>query len=182
MEIPTIVTSHLTLRALRIDDAADIFAYASDIDVALFTHWSAHTSIQDTLHFLHNVTTYKLPIWGIEHTQTKKIIGECGFVTIEQERAELYYALARPYWNCGLGTQAVAALLQVGFDLLHVTRIEAWIIADNIGSQRVAQKVGMHYQLTLPAHWYTNNKLHDTYIYAKEAGVKSHNKRDFTPV
>lgn len=168
MEIPTITTPRLTLRALTMDDAPAVFVYASDPEVAFFTHWSAHSRIEDTIRFLHTITTGKLPIWGIEYTHTRTIIGECGFVTVEHDRAELYYALARAHWNKGLGTEAVHALLNVAFDLLKVPRIEAWIIADNIASHRVAQKVGMQYQLMLPAHWYAHNTIYDTYIYAKE--------------
>lgn len=173
MEIPTITTPRLTLRALHMNDAPAVFAYASDPDVTLFTHWSAHTSIEDTYIFLHNIISSNLPVWGIEHKNTRTIIGECGFVTVEHDRAELYYALARDYWNNGLGTEAVHALLQVAFNLLNVPRIEAWIIADNIASHRVAQKVGMHYQMKLPAHWFAHNTLYDTYIYAKEFNSSS---------
>ena len=176
MEIPTINTPRLTLRALTMDDAAEVFVYASDPDVTLFTHWSAHTHIEDTLAFLHTITTSKLPIWGIEYAQTKTIIGECGFVTVEHDRAELYYALARKHWNKGLGTEAVHAVLTIAFDLLQVPRIEAWIIADNIASHRVAQKVGMQYQLMLPGHWYAHNNVYDTYIYAKEHHLIQHER------
>lgn len=168
MEIPTISTPRLTLRALTMDDAADVFVYASDPDVALFTHWSAHTTIEDTFTFLHAITASTIPVWGIEYTETKTIIGECGFVTVEHDRAELYYALARTYWNKGLGTEAVHGVLNIAFDLLQVPRIEAWIIADNFASHRVAQKVGMKCQLMLPGHWYAHNTVYDTYIYAKE--------------
>ncbi|MFI5333195.1 MAG: GNAT family N-acetyltransferase [Candidatus Babeliales bacterium] len=168
MEIPTITTSRLTLRALNMEDAPAVFAYASDPDVTLFTHWSTHTSMHDTRSFLHNIITSNIPVWGIEHKETNTIIGECGFVTIEHDRAELYYALARAQWNKGFGTEAVHAVLHIAFDLLNVPRIEAWIIADNIASHRVAQKVGMQYQFMLPAHWYAHNKLYDTYIYTKE--------------
>jgi ribosomal-protein-alanine N-acetyltransferase len=176
MEIPTITTPRLTLRALSIEDAPAVFAYASDPDVSLFTHWSTHTSIDDTLIYLHNITAGNLPIWGIEHKETQTIIGECGFVTIEHDRAELYYALTQSHWNKGLGTEAVSALLHVAFDLLNVPRIEAWIIADNIASHRVAQKVGMRCQFMLPAHWYAHNKLYDTYIYTKEYQPSSYKK------
>ena len=42
-----ITTERLLLRPIREDDAADVLAYASDPNVAAFTSWRNHESIDD---------------------------------------------------------------------------------------------------------------------------------------
>lgn len=161
-------TTDLRLRALHLRDAADVFEYASDYQVSKFTHWARHTSIHDTYAYIHNQSRSQPLLWGIEHKKDKRIIGECGFVNMQYPCGEIYYALSRYYWGHGLATQAVAALMDYGFNTLHLERVEAWVIADNFGSHRVAEKTGMHHETTLYNHWYDDNALYDINIYVKE--------------
>lgn len=163
-------SNDLGLRTFRTSDAFAIYEYASDEQVTKFTHWQKHKEINDTKEFITNRSIYdgSSLLLGIEHKKDKKIIGECGFITIDYPCAEIYYALSRYYWGNGLATQAVQSLLDYGFNSLFLTRIEAWIIADNFGSHRVAQKVGMHCETVLYDYWYTDNKQYDICVYVKE--------------
>ncbi|MEM9919558.1 MAG: GNAT family N-acetyltransferase [Bacteroidota bacterium] len=58
-------------------------------------------------------------------------------------RAEVWYKLHPDYWRQGYATEVLSALLDFGFDRLHLHRIEAGCAVDNIGSIRVLEKVGM---------------------------------------
>ena len=57
-----------------------------------------------------------------------------------------------------------------GFKTMNLQRIEAWIVADNIRSHRVALRLGLEHQLILSNHWYGGESLHDIYVYAIEQG------------
>jgi ribosomal-protein-alanine N-acetyltransferase len=49
---PTLETERLILRRLSMDDAEDIFAYASDPEVPRYMLWEVHESIEDTKGFI----------------------------------------------------------------------------------------------------------------------------------
>lgn len=185
--MPTIYyaeSKDLKLRTFRTSDASAIYEYASDNEVTKFTHWQQHKKINDTKEFIASQSIYNSSnlLLGIEHKKDKKIIGECGFITIDYPNAEMYYALSRYYWGHGLATQAVHSLLDYGFNHLFLTRIEAWIIADNFGSHRVAQKVGMQCETVLYDYWYTDNQQYDIYIYVKEAQYTTGDSFALSPV
>jgi ribosomal-protein-alanine N-acetyltransferase len=54
-DLPTLETERLILRKLKPDDAADIFAYASDSEVARYTTWQPHASIENSREFINHV-------------------------------------------------------------------------------------------------------------------------------
>jgi [ribosomal protein S5]-alanine N-acetyltransferase len=105
--LPTIETERLLLRKITLNDANDMFEYASDPQVSEYTTWSTHDSIEDSKYFLKTlVKMYKrreLVDWGIVHKAEKKFIGTCGFVEwrMTHSRAEIGYALSRKYWSEG---------------------------------------------------------------------------------
>jgi ribosomal-protein-alanine N-acetyltransferase len=53
-------TPRLILRKITIEDAENIFTYANDPQVAAYTLWDAHHSINETYEYLNNVV---LPIY-----------------------------------------------------------------------------------------------------------------------
>ena len=93
--LPTIETERLLLRKITLNDASDMFEYASNPEVSQYTMWSTHTSLEDTKYFLRSLTKmYKrreLVDWGIVHKAEKKFIGTCGFVewSMTHSRAEI---------------------------------------------------------------------------------------------
>ena len=50
--LPDLETERLLLRRLTLDDADDMFAYASSEDVARYVLWTPHRSRDDSLEFL----------------------------------------------------------------------------------------------------------------------------------
>lgn len=165
-------TKNLLVRCMQLSDAYDIFAYASDPEVSRYTQWSQHTTIDDTYAFLASTTAYmhlkQTIILGIELVEEKKIIGECGFIHMTHQHAELYYALSKNYWGKGYATEALMALVNFGFYSMEFERIEAWIIAPNSASHKVAQKIGMNCNMILYNHWYADDTLYDIHVYTKE--------------
>src|SRR5690348_12876036 len=108
--LPTIETDHLMLRSFTSHDASQVYAYASNPCVAHYTHWQRHASLKDTHAFIATKPAQNI-IWGIEHKETKTIIGECGFAHINYPTAEIYYALGQAWWGMGFAGQAVEAIL-----------------------------------------------------------------------
>ena len=58
-------------------------------------------------------------------------------------RGEVWYKIHRDHWNKGIATEVLAAVIDYGFDSLNLHRIQVGCAAENIGSIKVLEKVGM---------------------------------------
>jgi ribosomal-protein-alanine N-acetyltransferase len=66
----------------------------------------------------------------------------------------------------GLATEAVKVLLNYAYKELTLNRIEATCYIENIGSERVMQKVGMTYEGVLREATFAKGKFHDLKVYS----------------
>lgn len=170
--LTTVETERLLLRKMTLDDAEDMFEYASNPEVAKYTTWNAHQSIKDSKFFLETVVErYKnrqITDWGIVHKEDGKLIGTCGFVEwpLAHNRAEIGYALSQKYWRQGYTSEAVGAIIKFGFQTMNLNRIEARCEVENIASARVMEKVGMQFEGILRQHIFTKGKYCDLKIYS----------------
>ena len=73
-----------------------------------------------------------------------RIAGECGVKGLPTEtgEVEIGYGLAGPSRGRGLGTRAVAALVEALRTRPGVRRIDAHVVADNHASRRVLERAG----------------------------------------
>jgi ribosomal-protein-alanine N-acetyltransferase len=74
-----------------------------------------------------------------------RLIGNCG-IRLEAPDAHeggIGYELDPDHWGQGYATEAARAIVRFGFTELGLHRIWSWCIADNLGSARVLEKVGM---------------------------------------
>ncbi|MCC3603264.1 MAG: GNAT family N-acetyltransferase [Microcoleus sp. PH2017_29_MFU_D_A] len=170
--IPTIETERLLLRKITLNDASDMFEYASNPEVSEYTMWSTHTSIEDTKYFLKSLTKmYKrkeLVDWGIVHKAEKKFIGTCGYVewSMTHSRAEIGYALSARYWREGYMSEAVNAIIEFGFREMLLNRIVGRCEVNNIASVRVMEKVGMQLEGILRQQLFVKGRYWDLKIYS----------------
>jgi len=170
--LPTIETERLLLRKITLNDASDMFEYASNPEVSEYTMWSTHVSIEDTKYFLKSLTKmYKkreLVDWGIVHKAEKKFIGTCGFVewSMTHSRAEIGYALSGRYWGEGYMSEAVNAIIEFGFREMLLNRIAARCEVNNIASARVMEKVGMQLEGILRQQLFVKGRYWDLKIYS----------------
>jgi len=91
----------------------------------------------------------ELGLWATIHKEMGKFIGRCGLLpwTIdERQEVEVAYTIARDYWGQGLATEAAQAILNYGFEHLILSRLVSLIDAENIASQKVAEKIGMIFE------------------------------------
>lgn len=170
--LPALETERLWLRKLTRKDVHDMFEYTSDPEISLYTTWTAHQTIDDTMRFIE----YNLRLqeqqqvheWAMVDKEKNKMIGTCGYVTWKPQHrvAEIAYAIARPYWGQGLMSEAIRTVLRFGFERMELNRIEARCMVDNLGSERVMQKAGMTFEGVLREQLYAKEMFHDLKIYA----------------
>jgi RimJ/RimL family protein N-acetyltransferase len=161
-------TTRLVLRALVPGDADDIFTYAADPDVAQYTLWSAHTTLEDSRRFIAWITGGSLACWAIVQLATGRVIGT-SFLHSHQarhHRAEIAFNLAKHSWGRGYATEATHAVIRAGFTHYGLNRIEGACMLGNVGSARVMEKVGMHFEGILRQYVFAKNAFHDMKLYA----------------
>ena len=170
--MPDLDTPRLVLRKLTMRDAPDIFHYSKDPEVARHVLWDAHRSIGDSRAYLRwmlrRYRGHEPASWGIELRETGEIIGTIGFMWIQEDNAaaEVGYSLSREYWNRGLMTEALRAVIHYGFDHLSLNRIEAQHETTNPASGAVMRKCLMQKEGTLRSRLYNKGKYVDVDLYA----------------
>lgn len=143
--LPRLTTDRLLLRPLTMRDAADMFAYSRDPEVARHVLWDAHKSMADTRGCLRYIISQyhsgAPSSWGIVLRETNRVVGTIGFMSYSDADSvvELGYSLARSCWNGGLMTEALAAVLRECFTVLRLHRVEAMHECDNPASGRVME-------------------------------------------
>ena len=169
---PLIVTRRLTIRPVTMSDAHDIYEYSRDAEVARHVLWDAHQSIQQTRSYirflLKQYRSGNPSSFVIEMTQEKKVVGTIGFMWIQSENraAEVGYSLSRAYWNRGIMSEALLAMLEYGFTKLNLNRIEAQHESDNPASGRVMLHAGMRHEGHLRQRLYNKGRYVDVELYA----------------
>jgi len=171
-DLPSLETERLLLRKMRMADAQDLFEYASDPDVARYTTWPPHSSIDDSKAYLRRAldlyAAHDIAEWGLAHKADGKLIGTCGYVDWSpyHARAEIGYAMSRKYWGQGLMAEAVRAVIHFGFQRMMLNRVEARCMIENVASARVMEKCGMRYEGILREHMYAKGRYDDLKIYS----------------
>lgn len=81
-----------------------------------------------------------------------ELVGAIGLILDQGYKGELGYWIGRPYWARGYCTEAALAVVNYGFEELHLARIFARALARNPASARVLQKIGMRHEGTQRQH------------------------------
>jgi ribosomal-protein-alanine N-acetyltransferase len=144
-------TARLILRRQEIEDLDALWALYCDPEITRYIP-DAPRSYQEAREELewHRYGHPKNPdlgLWATIYKPTGGFIGRCGLLpwTIEgRQEVEVAYTIARDFWGQGLATEAAQALLRYGFEQLNLPRLVCLIDPNNVASQRVAEKIGMH--------------------------------------
>jgi ribosomal-protein-alanine N-acetyltransferase len=169
---PTLETERLILRKLTMDDAEDIFAYASDPEVTAYMLWDTHATIDDSKNFIRfTLDRYEKDEageWGIILKETGRLIGCAGFVRTDMKnrRTEIGYVLGKPYWGKGIVPEAAGRMLKFAFEDMGLNRIECYHLLPNEKSGRVMQKLGMTYEGTAREKVLVKGRFWDVKQYA----------------
>lgn len=134
-------------------DAPDMFHnWASDDEVTRFMTWRSHADISlselvisNWLTELRSSDCYR---WCIAHRETGQVIGAIDVVRLHKttECAEIGYCLSRRYWNQGIMSEALYAVIEFLFSSVECNRIEACHHVGNPASGKVMQKCGMRFE------------------------------------
>lgn len=170
--LPVLETEDLVLRRPRLGDARDMYAYASDPEVARYVLWEPHTSVSDTRAFIRElrrrIRSGYPSSWAITRRSDGRVIGTIGFMwySAENSSAELGYSLSRECWNHGYATQALRAVVDAAFRSLPVNRLEAQHDVRNPASGRVMEKCGLRQEGVLRSRIRNKGEYVDVALWA----------------
>ncbi len=167
----TIYTERLILRKFKEGDENAMYKnYVRDPEVTKYVTWEVHKDMNETRDLVNRwINSYNEMVyrWAICLKDTDEVIGSIdivrpmfGYVTVETG-----YVLAREYWNKGVMTEALAAVIE-HMKKVGVHRIQAKHVVENIGSGRVMEKAGMQKEGVLREAAYKNGEFQDLAIWA----------------
>ena len=86
--------------------------------------------------------------------------------SVDAHEADIGYELSPDHRGRDYATEAASAIVDFGFTELHVHHIWSWCLADNAGSARVLQKLGMRLEGRLRDKEYYRGRWWDTLMFA----------------
>ncbi len=149
-------TQRLIVRAYTMDDLADLYAIVSqkevmeDLPESVLSLEQTEKGLRRIIDCYGHNTPEKIVKFsvGVVSKDTDRVIGWCGLgpLDFDDSEIEIYYGLSRAYWGRGITTEAAKALLHYGFQTIGLDKTVAIVKPKNVASQRVIEKLGMHYQ------------------------------------
>jgi|GEM_PF-368738 len=145
-----LTTDRLILRCLRTGDFPEVAELLADPQVMEYSlngqlsKEQAEEYLNDRI--LAHYRKWGFGPWGIFDKSSGALMGMAGLVVREidgQDQIEIAYRLFPRYWNRGYATEAAKSVRDWGFENLHVTQLVSMIEPSNVGSVRVAEKIGM---------------------------------------
>ncbi|RYG92216.1 N-acetyltransferase [Loktanella sp. IMCC34160] len=168
---PVIEAERFILRPLRKSDAGLIGMYSADERVARMTRDIPHPMPPGAVEAL--ITHASDPkrtedIWAIDGSANghAEVIGLVGLERMDRNQSEIGYWVAPAFWNGGIATEAVQAMLDANPH--QSDRIFASVFQDNPGSARVLTNSGFDYLGDAEAFCVARNATVPTWTYTKK--------------
>ncbi|MBI5712618.1 MAG: GNAT family N-acetyltransferase [Chloroflexi bacterium] len=147
--LPRLETTRLILRKTTSSDIPDIFVYSSDVEVTRYLRWGPHQTLTETENYIQGVLDEyhegRDGPWMMELKQSHTVIGHIHLmdISLQHSKTQVGFVLARAYWNKGIMTEALNAVLECSFAGIGLHRVEGLCISVNRAAARVLEKVGM---------------------------------------
>ena len=168
---PRLETKRLVLRELRPTDAEALFQVLSDETVMQQYDRAPLTRLEEAQQIIERHRSRferdEGIRWGITIKGENRVVGSCGYSWhLRHQYAEIGYELARAYWNQGIITEALRALLQFGFETRNLHRVEAEVLLGNVASMRVLYKLGFQEEGILRERIFVNKHFYDVKLFS----------------
>lgn len=130
---------NVTLNLLSIADKTPLQRLANNVNIAknLRTGFPHPYTLDDAANFIskNQSDNQKVVIRAIKYNN--EFAGIIGLHNIKDGRAELGYWLGEPYWEKGITTKAVKAILEKAINRFKLQQVYAYCLVNNQGSEKV---------------------------------------------
>ena len=134
------------------DDVDGAYAVNRDPEVSKYTGDGGPKSRDEMVTILseHVIADYQKNGYGryaVIHKESGEYIGFSGLKYLpEKDEVDLGYRFAKKYWGQGIATESCRPFLEYGFKTLKLDKIIAMVLPDNLGSERVLEKLGFSFE------------------------------------
>jgi [ribosomal protein S5]-alanine N-acetyltransferase len=145
---PMLQTERLILRKLSLDDAEEIFVLRSNEDVNKYLDRQKAIDIDDAIAFINKVNISaandQLAYWGICLKNNPTLIGTICLwnLNVDENKAEVGYELIPEYQGKGFAREALSKIINFGFEIMQLDKIEAYTLKENIPSTKLLSYFG----------------------------------------
>ncbi|HYH83073.1 MAG TPA: GNAT family N-acetyltransferase [Longimicrobium sp.] len=168
---PTLRTARLVLRPFTPADAGEVHAIVSDREIAYNTAHIPHPypdgmAAEWIERLMLRWETGESAVFAATLPADGRIVAAIGMeIEPQHRRAELGYWVAREFWNGGFATEGSRAVVEFGFRVLGLNRVQARHYCRNGASGRVMQKIGMTFEGRLRKHTLKWGAFEDIDVY-----------------
>ena len=151
-------------------DSKEIFKLLSDPKVIEYDTFELFTDIKEAEKLIkwfdQQFKDKKAIFWGISLKNDGEIIGFCKR-EIEKVRADIGYNLRSDYWNKGIMTESIKAIMNYAFNVIGVNRIETAVSTRNQASIKLLEKLNFTKEGVLRQRSYWKGHYHDMIMFSK---------------
>ena len=144
----TLSTARLTLSAPDVADVDAIYEACQDPDIQYYTTVPSPYTREDAVGFVGLVAQWWESgdeyVWAIRSPEG--LVGVVGLHKIKDGAAELGFWAVPSARGHGIMTEAAGAVLDFAFGPMRLERVEWRAVVGNLGSARVAQKLGFRFE------------------------------------
>jgi len=163
-------TKRLWLRALTPEVYEEVFSTYSEEE--LFKFFGCRTSAEldeEKKRNIQGLSMYRKSFLSFQlvEKESANVIGTCGYHTwyLPHFRAEIGYALNdEEKKGRGYMKEALMAVLDYGFRVMGLKRVEAFLNLENIPSLKLVTSLGFREEGTLRQHYFKDGKLEDSTV------------------
>jgi len=170
---PVLKTKRLTMRAIELQDAEQIFGMRQNPRNGEFVLRPPMENGEDAKTIVEKMEAgyqqKQLIAWAGTLHGNKGLIGACGFNRIEHGnlRAEIGGELFVDYWGRNIAREAVAAVIDFGFTEMNLHTIEAKVNPENRGAIYLLELFGFEKEAHFKEYGYYQGAFHDLMVYTK---------------
>jgi RimJ/RimL family protein N-acetyltransferase len=169
-----ICTERLVIRPFTLADLDALYDFHRLPEVARYLYWEPRSRAEVRASLAEKVTRTILTAEGqalclaVDLAGTGELVGDCVLFwhSRQYEQGEVGYIFHPAYQGRGLATEAVGAMLGLGFEGLGLHRIAGRCDARNTASARVMERNGMRREAHLVENEFVKGEWTDELIYA----------------
>jgi ribosomal-protein-alanine N-acetyltransferase len=160
------------------DDVQEILFLRSDDQMMRYIGRPPMKTIEEVLKWMEiineNIDTDQSIAWGIQLTNSPKLIGIIMFWHIQKEhyRAEIGYMLHTSHQGKGLMHEALSCVLDYGFSVMKVHSVEAIVNPGNEASINLLERSHFVREAYHKENYYFDGLFFDTAIYSLVGHLK----------
>ena len=172
IEFPVLVTPRLKLRTISQQDADALFEIHSDAETMRWYGVDPITRQSEAMRLADLFSGWFVAgsgfRWGLERLEDGRLIGTCGLFRWNRSWRNCVtgYELARDCHGQGYMREALAAILDYGFDEMGLHRVQAEAHGSNEGSIGLAKRMGFQLEGVHREQAFWNGSFHDLHCYS----------------